>query len=182
MMASFVPKPVSINLPQGPNKGMAGGSVSEEQILTSTSYPTHPPGQQSAQQTSMYDNSPRGINTTEKKLNGNLVQPPSLAGNQQIQGQAQGRPPHAGNNVANSTGEPVSPEVLPGSGARGHPSGTGVNPSSGNFIKCHTKRFNSIIINENYSFLIRDEIIPMKQFSYSRWNANEPNSKPTSQQ
>ena len=137
MMASFVPKPVSINLPQGPNKGMVSGSVSEEQILTSTSYPTHPPGQQSVQQTSMYENSPRAINPTDKKLNGNLVPSPSLSGNQQIQGQAQGRPPNTANNVAppsnisNSTGEPVSPEVLPGSGTRGHPSGTGVNPASG---------------------------------------------------
>ena len=137
MMASFVPKPVSINLPQGPNKGMVSGSVSEEQILTSTSYPTHPPGQQSVQQTSIYENSPRAINPTDKKLNGNLVPSPSLSGNQQIQGQAQGRPPNTANNVAppsnisNSTGEPVSPEVLPGSGTRGHPSGTGVNPASG---------------------------------------------------
>ena len=79
MMASFVPKPVSINLPQGPNKGMVSGSVSEEQILTSTSYPTHPPGQQSVQQTSMYENSPRAINPTDKKLNGNLVPSPSLS-------------------------------------------------------------------------------------------------------
>ena len=136
-MASFVPKPVSINLPQGPNKGMVSGSVSEEQILTSTSYPTHPPGQQSAQQPSMYENSPRGINTTEKKLNGSLVSSPSLAGNQQIQGQAQSRPPNAGNsvvpasNISKATGEQVSPDILPGSGVRGHPSGTGVKPVSG---------------------------------------------------
>ena len=137
MMASFVPKPVSINLPQGPNKGIVSGSVSEEQILTSTSYPTHPPGQQPAQQTTMYENSPRGINPSDKKLNGSLVPSPSLAGNQQIQGPAQGRPPNAANNVvppsniSNSAGEPVSPEVLPGGGTRGHPSGSGVNQASG---------------------------------------------------
>ena len=137
MMASFVPKPVSINLPQGPNKGMVSGSVSEETILTSTSYPTHPPGQQSVQQPSMYENSPRGIIATDKQLNGSLVPSPSLAGNQLVQGQIQVRAPNAGNSVGSpsnnskATGEQVSPEILSGSGVRGHPSGTGVKPASG---------------------------------------------------
>ena len=68
MMASFVPKPVSINPTLGSNKGMISGSVGEDTTIAPTSY-TQAHGAP-AQQSSLYDNSPRGISTSDKKING----------------------------------------------------------------------------------------------------------------
>ena len=147
MMASFVPKPVSMNQPS--NKG----SVCDDPILAPGNY-NQPPGGPT-QQPPMYDGSPRGMGTSDKKINGNLVPSPAIAGNQQqIQGQVQGRPQNmlsgnsgsnnssSGSNVvtgninsSNTGGEPVSPEVLAGSGVRGHPSGSVVNTTSGSLFE-----------------------------------------------
>ena len=144
MMASFVSKPVPT---PGSNKGMISGLVGEDTTIASTSY-TQAHGAP-AQQSSLYDNSSSGISTSIKKINGSLVTSPAIPGNQQqIPGQVQGRAQNmitgsAGsnngtginvasvNNISNAAIEPVSPEVLSGSGARGHPSGPVVNPTTG---------------------------------------------------
>ena len=152
MMASFVPKPVT----PGSNKGMISGSVGEDTTIASTSYT------QAHGAPTLYDHSPRGISTSDKKINGSLVTSPAIPGNQQvqqqIQGPVQGRTqnliPGSGgsnngtgsnvasvNNISNASVEAVSPEVLSGSGTRGHPSGSVVNPTTGtillNIFECH---------------------------------------------
>ena len=147
MMASFVPKPVSVN---PTNKGIISGSVTEDSISTSGSY--NQPGGGPTQQPLIYDTSPHALGTTDnKKINGNVVPP---TGNQQVQQQIQEQlqkmpqnllPGNSGPNKRNSgsnvvptniissntTVEPGSPDVLSGSRVRGHPSGSIVNTNSG---------------------------------------------------
>ena len=71
MMASFVPKPVTINPTQGSNKGMISGSVGDDPNISSTNFtqghgaPAQPP--------SLYDNSPRGIGTSDKNATSKLT-------------------------------------------------------------------------------------------------------------
>ena len=151
MMASFVPKPVSINPSQGSNKTMISGSGVESSILTSGNFTQSPAAP--TQQSSMYDNSPRAIATSDKKLNGTLVSSPAIPVNQQVQhlqSQLQGRQQNmiSASNGSNSSGnggnivqnnnfsnaanvEAVSPEVLAGSGTRVHPQGSVANPNTG---------------------------------------------------
>ena len=145
MMASFVPKPVSIHQTQVSNNAIVSGSGgSVDPSATSVGYNQTSVGL--SPQAPIFDGSPRGGGSTEKKVNGGLL----TSGNQlqpQVQGQVPGRPQrmlsgnsganNAGNNAAanmNSSKATVdlgSPEVLTGGAVRGHPSGSGVNTSSG---------------------------------------------------
>ena len=143
MMASFVPKPVSISTQQGSNKPMVTGPIDDDSVLMNTNF-TQSSGVQ-PQQPSIYDSS-RGIVSNDKKLNGNIVTSPALPANQhvqQIQGQVQGRPQNilsgnasqngngsAGNVVPAKVSDVVSPDALSTSGVRGHPSGSLTNAAS----------------------------------------------------
>ena len=143
MMASFVPKPVSISTQQGSNKPMVTGPIDDDSVLMNTNF-TQSAGVQ-PQQPSIYDSS-RGIVSNDKKLNGNIVTSPALPANQhvqQIQGPVQGRPQNilsgnasqngngsAGNVVPAKVSDVVSPDALSTSGVRGHPSGSLTNAAS----------------------------------------------------
>ena len=137
MMASFVPKPVSLHQTQVPNNAVDPSATSVGYNQTSVGLSPQAP---------IFDGSPRGGGSSEKKINGSLL----TSGNQlqpQVQGQVPGRPQrmlsgnsganNAGNNAAanmnssKATVDLASPEVLTGGAVRGHPSGSGVNTSSG---------------------------------------------------
>ena len=144
MMASFVPKPVSIHQTQGSNNAMVSGSGDSVDPSATSGYNQTSVGL--SPQAPIFDGSPRGGGSSEKKINGSLL----TSGNQlqpQVQGQVPGRPQrmlsgnsganNAGNNAAanmnssKATVDLASPEVLTGGAVRGHPSGSGVNTSSG---------------------------------------------------